>query len=68
MSKLNYFYDKPTITLEDTDILEESNQAEKIKYQNNIITYGIMLFLVTAMVISYYSATDRDYDKIKTAK
>ena len=66
MSKLNYYYDKPTLTLENNAILEESRQSEKIKYQNNIITYGIVLLLITVMVVSYYNTLDRDYDKKRT--
>lgn len=68
MSKLNYYYDKPILTFKNTDVLEEYKQTEKIKCQNNIITYGIMLLLATATVISFYSAVDRDYYKTRTAK
>jgi hypothetical protein len=64
MSKLNYYYDRPTISSTPKAGLVEINEVNNLKQKNKILWSGIIiLFAITTSLFFYVAKQDDDKAK-----
>ncbi len=66
MSKLNFYYHRPTISPTPVDILLEENQVNNLKRKNKLLWSGIFILILVIPLLLEHSTLNYDIKKKKS--
>lgn len=67
MSKLNFYYDRPTISSTPVTRLVEENQVNSLKRTNKLLWSGIIILIIVIPILLNHSTLNYDVKKKRTS-